>query len=61
VEIVAAILLFIAVCGALMLWDFYKPARFRTTYSNVDKRTRSGDGGGTGWFDSDGDGDGGGD
>lgn len=58
-EIVIAIVLFIAFCAALMLWDYYRPARFRTTYATMDKRKTSGDTGGGGWFDSDGCGDGG--
>jgi hypothetical protein len=54
-EVALAIVAFIALCAALMLWDHYKPSRFRTTYSTVDKCKTSGDASaGSGWFDSDG-------
>lgn len=55
-EVVIAIILFIVGCAGLMLWDYYKPARFRTTYRNVAERRRW-----TGDFGYRGDGDGGGD
>ena len=44
-EIVLAIILFIVVCGVLMFWDYYKPARFRTTYANVHKHKGTRDAG----------------
>ena len=54
-EVALAILAFIAICAGLMVWDYYKPARFRTTYSNVDKDKRNSDTGGSGgWFEGDG-------
>jgi len=59
VEIVLGIIVFIAVCAALMFWDYYKPARFRTSYRNVAKK--GSDRGGLFLSgDSDGGGDGGG-
>lgn len=53
------IIAFIVACVLGIAWDYYKPARFRTTYRNVDKKG-SGDSGSSS-FDSDFDGDGGGD
>ncbi|MEH6831991.1 hypothetical protein [Sulfitobacter sp.] len=46
---------FIVVCAAGMVWDYYKPARFRTGYHNVSTGRNSG-----GVADTSTDGDGGG-
>lgn len=42
---------FIVACCIGIAWDYYKPARFRTSYRNVDKK--HGDSGSSGFFDGD--------
>ncbi|MEH6645805.1 hypothetical protein [Sulfitobacter sp.] len=54
------ILGFVIACGLGITWDYYKPARFRTSYRNVDER-RSDGGGYISDNDCGGDGGGGGD
>jgi hypothetical protein len=57
VEIALAIIASIIVCKCLMLSGYYKPARFRTSYSNVDKRNSGGDARGSSWDNDAGGGD----